>query len=465
VRQTQEDLAKQREKLGDQIEASQRAIAAAKSRVSNATANLDGWKQKWSALMTSLVLPANTEPSAAQEVVRVREELQASLRTAASHKARIEGIDRDEKRFREQLHRLLESVAWDLQSLPELEAIGELHQRLSQAKRQQDLGSTKAKDLERGKKTLEKAEREQTQTKTRLAALAAEARCGDAEGLPVLIEKSARRKELEKTLEDVETQLAAVGVGRPIAELEQEASGVEGDQIPGQLELISRQMQESNARLKSTEEKRVTLENELKRMEDTSDSCAASADIEAHKAEALEAAEQYIRLQIARMVLQGAVDQYRGKTQGDMLTRSSELFSLLTGASFSGLKLDWDDADNFVLVGVRAQTDENVGLDGMSDGTRDQLYLALRLASVELYARDHEPIPFILDDILVRFDNDRAIAAIRALAELAKYTQVLLFTHHTHLADLAKQSVDASQLSIAEIACRIGAAFSTAMIS
>jgi uncharacterized protein YhaN len=450
--QEQEALANRRQKLRDRIAEGERTLSAAVVRVGNATANLDGWTQKWAALTARLGIPDGTEPLAAQEVIRVREELQAHFQTAASHKTRIAGIDRDENRFREQLHPLLDSVARDLLSMPELEAIGELHQRLSQSKRQQDLRSTKEKDLERENKLLEKAARERAQTENRLAALAAEARCENTDRLPLLIEESARRKELEKTLKEVEQQLAAVGVGRSIAELEGEASGVEPDQIPGQLELIDRQMEESKARLKSAEETRVTKENELKKMEDTSDSCAASADIEAHKAEALEAAEQYIRLQMARIALQGAVDQYREKTQGDMLKRSSELFSLLTGASFSGLKLDWGDADDIVLVGVRAHTDENVGLHGMSDGTRDQLYLALRLASVELYARDHEPIPFILDDILVRFDNDRAIAAIHALADLAKHTQVLLFTHHIHLVDLAKESLDTSQLAIAHIA-------------
>jgi uncharacterized protein YhaN len=192
-------------------------------------------------------------------------------------------------------------------------------------------------------------------------------------------------------------------------------------------------------------------------MEDSSDSCSASADMEAHKAEALEAVEKYIRLQLARIVLQGAVEQYREKTQGDMLKRSTELFSLLTDASFACLKLDWDEVSNVALVGVRSPTSEHVSLDGMSDGTRDQLYLALRLASMELYASDHEPIPFILDDILVMFDDPRAVAAIRALAELARHTQVLLFTHHQHLLELAKTSLDPSQLAISEINCQISA--------
>ncbi len=458
--QAQEELATQCERLREKIAEGERSLATAEVRVSNANANLDRWKEKWAELMTRLGLPAGTEPSAAQEIVRVREELQVLLQKADSHKTRIAGIDRDEYRFREQLHRLVESVAGDLLSMPALDAIGELHQRLSQAKRQQELLATKEKDLEREKKTLEKAKRERALTENRLEALAAEARCENARLLPTLIEESARRKALESHLQDVEQQFSAIGAGRSIIELEAEASGVQADQIPGHLELIDRQMQDSKAQLKAAEERRVILGDQLKRMEDASDSCAASADIEAHKAEALEAAEQYTRLQIARIVLQGAVDRYREKTQGDMLKRSSDLFALLTGSSFARLKLDWDDS-SVVLVGVRASTGESVGIHGMSDGTRDQLYLALRLASVELYARDHEPIPFILDDILVRFDNDRAVAAVRALAELAKHTQVLLFTHHKHLVDLAMTSLDTSQLAIAEIACRMSTDSST----
>ena len=46
----------------------------------------------------------------------------------------------------------------------------------------------------------------------------------------------------------------------------------------------------------------------------------------------------------------------------------------------------------------------------MSDGTADQLYLALRLASFEHYVSHNEPLPLVLDDILIQFDNERARA-------------------------------------------------------
>ena len=62
-----------------------------------------------------------------------------------------------------------------------------------------------------------------------------------------------------------------------------------------------------------------------------------------------------------------------------------------------------------------------------SDGTVDQLYLALRLAVAEALAPE---APLILDDALVRFDDGRLKSAMKILSETAKEKQVLLFTCH-----------------------------------
>ncbi|WP_437913033.1 AAA family ATPase [Sorangium sp. So ce302] len=92
---------------------------------------------------------------------------------------------------------------------------------------------------------------------------------------------------------------------------------------------------------------------------------------------------------------------------------------------------------------ARAPVQREVDVTGLSDGTRDQLYLALRLASLEHHARTGEPMPLILDDILIHFDDDRARAALAVLGELAGTTQVLFFTHHARLCELAREAVPA----------------------
>jgi uncharacterized protein YhaN len=78
-------------------------------------------------------------------------------------------------------------------------------------------------------------------------------------------------------------------------------------------------------------------------------------------------------------------------------------------------------------------------VDQMSTGTRDQLYLALRLSGLELHLADNEPMPLILDDLLVQFDDRRSIQTIKTLAQFSKQSQILLFTHHEHLVDLAQK--------------------------
>ena len=46
-----------------------------------------------------------------------------------------------------------------------------------------------------------------------------------------------------------------------------------------------------------------------------------------------------------------------------------------------------------------------------------------------------EPMPFIVDDILVDFEEERSQAALNALAELAEKTQIILFTHHSRVVE------------------------------
>ena len=91
-----------------------------------------------------------------------------------------------------------------------------------------------------------------------------------------------------------------------------------------------------------------------------------------------------------------------------------------------------------ILLGVRPN-DLEVAVDQMSDGTRDQLYLALRLATLEQHLQAGEPMPFVVDDILIGFDDNRTKVCLEVLAELAANTQILVFTHHRRVVELAEE--------------------------
>ena len=170
----------------------------------------------------------------------------------------------------------------------------------------------------------------------------------------------------------------------------------------------------------------------------------SAAQAAAAKEEALtemgEAAERYVRVKTSALLLQWATDRYRREKQAPLLKRAGELFQVMTDDSFASLSVDYDDQDNAHLTGVRPDQSV-VPVSGMSTGTADQLYLSLRVASVEDYLERAVALPFVADDLFINFDDDRAAAGFRLLAQLAEKTQVLFFTHHQHLVNIASATL------------------------
>jgi len=86
---------------------------------------------------------------------------------------------------------------------------------------------------------------------------------------------------------------------------------------------------------------------------------------------------------------------------------------------------------------------EQVDVTGMSEGSRDQLYLALRLAALELQVEQGFGMPLIADDLFINFDDRRTMAGLKMLGELSRSMQVVFLTHHDHLVPLAQEALGA----------------------
>jgi len=160
--------------------------------------------------------------------------------------------------------------------------------------------------------------------------------------------------------------------------------------------------------------------------------------------------DQYTRIKLAARVLKDEIERYREEHQDPVLQIASRFFFELTLGSFAGLRTDVDDNGSPVLVGVRPD-DTRVLVEGLSDGTCDQLYLALRLATLEWRLETSEPMPFIVDDILINFDDERSKATLKALTDLSEKTQVILFTHHGRIVEEARQIGAACMVHIHEL--------------
>ena len=240
-------------------------------------------------------------------------------------------------------------------------------------------------------------------------------------------------------LAGIEREILETGEGASIAALEAEAEGVDRDELPGRIEALKHRINdELEPRRTKLAQARGREEKELELMDGSDQAAELAERAQAVLAGIRSNAENYVRVKLAGRILRDEIERYRRENQGPLVNRASEHFSALTLGSFERLMADFDDKDQPVLVGIRPGG-ERVHVAGMSSGTRDQLYLALRLASLEKYMQDEEPMPFIVDDILVDFDDERAAAALNALAVLAEKTQVIIFTHHTQVVEQAKK--------------------------
>lgn len=253
------------------------------------------------------------------------------------------------------------------------------------------------------------------------------------------IAASDQQRRLQAQLQPQRQALLEAGDGASFEALLAEHGAAATQDLKAQLELLDGQ-------LEAVAEERRRLAVELNRAQAERDHIHggdAAAQAESKRLEALsqlgDVAERYLQVATGHRLLRWAVDRYRERRQGPLLQRASALFAQLTLGGFARLAPDFEH-DPPRLEAVRA-SGERVGIHGLSEGTRDQLFLALRLAALELHIAADRPLPFIADDLFVNFHDQRSRAGLTVLGELARKTQVIFLTHHEHLVEVARECI------------------------
>ncbi|MEX8492618.1 MAG: hypothetical protein AB3X43_01360, partial [Sphaerotilus sp.] len=154
----------------------------------------------------------------------------------------------------------------------------------------------------------------------------------------------------------------------------------------------------------------------------------------------------WMRARLAQAMLAQALGQFRERAQGPILRAASTCFATMTGGEYDRLQSEPGDDEHRPVLQIHRRDGRTLAVDGLSEGTRDQLYLALRLAALQMHRDRGTRLPLVLDDVLMTSDDDRAVRMLRMLADFAQGSQVLVFTHHQHLLDLARLSLPASVL-------------------
>ncbi len=152
-----------------------------------------------------------------------------------------------------------------------------------------------------------------------------------------------------------------------------------------------------------------------------------------------EKATRHLQLRLALIAADAALKSYRDNHRSSMMQRASSAFSKISCGRYTKLETHQDGAkESLRVIDTKGLAKES---DQLSKGTRFQLYLALRIAGYYEYANTRPAVPFIADDIMETFDDERVEQTFSVLGDMAQVGQVIYLTHHKHLCDIAKQAV------------------------
>ena len=403
------------------------------------------WSTQWSLAMQAIELPESTGTEEAEQVLALHADLAKRCGEARDHRRRIAGIERDAALFTAQVEGLARLAAPDLAGIPLEQAAAALLDRFTTGETNRQIKREREKELEEKQQELV-ATREKRQSAERaLAQLMAEARARDVSELVTAEDRSEVTRKLRRDRELVETKLSSIGEGLSVEALLAECRDTDADAVARELTLLKGEIADADQRRTSVNEEVGSLRQQLLAMDGSDRAAEELLRAEQHLAAIGVLVDDYTRAKLSADLLRRAMDQYRERNQGPLVRRAGELFARLSLGTFSGLRGDYDDHDRPALRCVQ-RTGEPLEVRALSDGTRDQLFLALRVASLEQYFTQSEPLPLVLDDVLIHFDDARARAALEVLGELSQRTQILFFTHHARLAELAEAALPASVL-------------------
>lgn len=438
------------EQLVVDLESNRNDLSDAESRCTESKSALSKWQSDWAAEMSGLGLQSDALPSQANSVLADINRLFQKLQEADDFRLRLEGIDRDAREFEEDVRELAGRTLPDLAEKPAEDAVGQLASELKVARLSAEKRAALIQQRDEQTHKLQQATERISEFKASLDEMCRQAGIRSYDQLSEAANKSRQRRDLEQAVAKLEELISSQSGGAEfktfVAEAEREVDDIDSlqpriDELSDCLERLGTERDEVLGQIRDES-------LELRQIDGSaaaSEKAAISESIAAHLEDQV---QELAKLRLSSAILYAAIEEHRKRNQGPVLSRASEIFNQITIGMFRELRADFNERGEPVLTGVRTSSGEPVPVSGMSDGTCDQLYLALRLASLEPWLERHEPIPFIVDDVLLNFDDARAIASLQVLAELSQRTQVIFFTHHKHLVDMAQHGLPGDQIFV-----------------
>ena len=433
------DLASRQTVLTEQAATQRNARASAAGGAAKAERVLADWTAEWAPVALALSRPpAEASATTADALARI-EELRGVEHEAEDMQRRIDDMQAAIALLSTRIAPLLQlapDLATALASLPPAAAAEVLQRRLQTEQRD----AARCQDADR--------RIQQAAANLALSQTDAEAAARTLGGLRAAL-RAATNDEAEYQLQRARTVVAArADVTEALHQLAQQGGGLGIEVLTARASATTAEA--DAARISEIDAIQRSRIPQIEAARDASQTAAAARDHAGSGMDAAEAAqrreaaqaalartaEEALVLHAAHALLRTALDRQAAGAEQPLLARIGDVFRVITGGAQGGVHIE-ETRDGQTMVALEADGTTRKSLDQLSEGTCDQLFLALRVAALEEYATTASPLPFVADDVLQTFDDARAAATLLALLELSHRVQVIVLTHHPHVGDLA----------------------------
>ncbi len=411
----------------------QRALTA-KRRVEQSEARVQEARTRWRGALRQLGLPEDMAPREIKRLADGTQQMARAQHQLDGHRETLSARQRELQALTTRIHQLAEKVQLDYPSQdPQVQL-----QRLSAALAEQQTLYERRQQLRRedrqARRQVRLLTRQLKKARAERRAIMQSAGVPGETQLRELLTRLAERQQLADRLRDVTDQyMTALGKDCPVPRVEEELATRSEAELEQLRDQRLRQISDARAELGRVHQRRGAMMQQSQAMVQDRRLPELRLQLGCVLQQLDESVSRWRVLAVAAQVLELVRQVYESQRQPQTLRDASRYFAALTQGQYVRI---WTPLTDMSLR-VDLVTGESLPLDVLSSGTREAVFLSLRLALVADFTRRGIVLPLILDDVLVNFDRRRAQAAADVLCDFAERGhQVLLFTCHEHIVEL-----------------------------
>jgi uncharacterized protein YhaN len=403
------------------------------------------WDEEWKDAIDSFSEDKDSSPSVISNRLKKIANIFQEKRERDILLGRIRSIDLDNDSFAARVIAVAKLVGLKSEDARQSADVAQmLHDQFMDAKTKASQRERLQQELTDRKKNLDSATLTLETAVGQLAELCREAGVKSADELPAVEERSLEKRSTTQAVANAEQQLMLISGGDPVDQFADQVQSQDPIELESLIVELEQRCNDLNGQWSTAQQKVGAVKKELSEIDGGDKAAELNQSLQLLTGRIQRESQRYAKSRIASMILQRAIEHYRRENESPVLKLACEAFEDLTCGRYSGLRTEYDDKGRSKLFGIEKTNSEEeslVAVEALSLGTADALYLAMRLASLEHQLSAGHAIPVVIDDCLIQLDDERAVATMKRFSKLSERTQVILFTHHQHLVELAESSL------------------------